>query len=135
MSRRQIEDLVRLSEASAKLNLRDTVTVGDAENAIRLLAESLKQYAINPITGEYDQAAAFYGQPTTVTARIRQLPEIVKRVIKQNPGRPHANRVQLVEYTCNLWKEKEVYVEKLLTVALRDGLLYCPLPGMLGVAA
>ena len=134
MSRRQIEDLVRISEASAKLHLREEVTLVDAENAIRVVATSLKQYGVNPLTGEIDQTAVFYGQPTTVTARIRQLPELVKRIKTQNPDIPHANRVVLVEYACKLWSENEAYVDKLITVALRDGLLYCPLPGMLGVA-
>ena len=133
ISRRQIEDLVRLSEASAKLNLRETVTEGDADNAIRLLAESLKQYGLNPLTNKIDQTSAFYGQPTSVSARISQLPDIVKRVASRQDDKTRVTKTAVVDYAKTLWKEDSSYVEKLITICMRDGMLYCPMPGFVSV--
>jgi replicative DNA helicase Mcm len=44
---RQLEALVRLSEARAKMALRDKVTREDAKAAIRLMNESLRMVALN----------------------------------------------------------------------------------------
>jgi DNA helicase MCM8 len=40
---RQLEALVRLAEARAKLELREVVTKADAEDIVDLMSESLKQ--------------------------------------------------------------------------------------------
>jgi len=48
---RQLESLIRLSEALAKMRLSGTVERVDVEEAYRLMTESLRQSAINPRTG------------------------------------------------------------------------------------
>lgn len=51
---RQFEALVRLSQASAKCRLSDTVEVQDTDKAIFLLKETISQLGIDPDTGELD---------------------------------------------------------------------------------
>lgn len=51
---RQLEGLIRLSEASAKVHLRDEVTVEDSQRAINILKECLKQVGYDPETGKLD---------------------------------------------------------------------------------
>uniref|UniRef100_A0A0N4WV79 DNA replication licensing factor MCM4 n=1 Tax=Haemonchus placei TaxID=6290 RepID=A0A0N4WV79_HAEPC len=51
---RQLESLIRLSEAHAKIRLSDTVTVEDVESAYNLYREALKQSAVDPVTGKVD---------------------------------------------------------------------------------
>jgi len=134
MSRRQIEDLVRISEASAKIHLRDTVTLQDAENAIRVVATSLKQYGIDPITGNIDQTAVLYGKKPTKHQMIAKIPEIVTRLGKRKMGQQdRVKQGELVEYMCTLFKSEEDEMKDLVTVALRDGLLFCPVPGSVAV--
>jgi replicative DNA helicase Mcm len=54
ISARQLEALIRLSEASAKVELRDKVLKKDADKAIELLYYSLSQIGIDPETGKID---------------------------------------------------------------------------------
>jgi len=51
---RQLEGLVRLSESSAKIKLKDTVDVEDAERAIFLVRKSLEETVTDPETGKID---------------------------------------------------------------------------------
>ncbi|MCK4521788.1 MAG: minichromosome maintenance protein MCM, partial [Nanoarchaeota archaeon] len=54
ISPRQLEALVRLSEASAKIRLSDKVTKKDAKNAIKLLEYCLTQVGFDRETGKID---------------------------------------------------------------------------------
>ena len=48
---RQLESLIRLSEAFAKMRLSNEVTENDVEMAYQLQCEALRQSAVNPDTG------------------------------------------------------------------------------------
>ena len=54
ISARQLEGLVRLSEASAKIRLSDKVTKKDAKKAIELMDHCLRQVAFDEKTGQFD---------------------------------------------------------------------------------
>ncbi len=54
ISARQLEGLIRLSEANAKLRLSDSVTKEDAERAINLLDFCLRQVAFDEESGTFD---------------------------------------------------------------------------------
>jgi replicative DNA helicase Mcm len=51
---RQLEGLVRLSEASAKIRLKDVVEIEDARRAIHLVKRSLEETVTDPETGKID---------------------------------------------------------------------------------
>lgn len=51
---RQLESMIRLSEAHAKMRLSPTVEVEDVEEASRLIREAAKSSATDPITGLID---------------------------------------------------------------------------------
>ncbi|MCW1310080.1 MAG: minichromosome maintenance protein MCM, partial [Candidatus Nanoarchaeia archaeon] len=54
ISPRQLEALVRLAEASARVRLSNTVTRSDARRAIRLLRHCLSEVGIDYETGQFD---------------------------------------------------------------------------------
>ncbi|MFW6230825.1 MAG: minichromosome maintenance protein MCM [Nanoarchaeota archaeon] len=54
ISARQLEGLIRLSEASAKMRLAETITRDDAKKAIDLVHYSLTQMGMDPKTGKID---------------------------------------------------------------------------------
>ncbi|CAI8501802.1 unnamed protein product [Hanseniaspora opuntiae] len=49
---RQLESMIRLSEAHAKMRLSDTVDVADVKEACRLMQSAIKAYATDPKTGK-----------------------------------------------------------------------------------
>lgn len=51
---RQLEAIIRLAEASAKIRLKNTVDKEDAEKAVRLQLACLKEVGVDPETGEID---------------------------------------------------------------------------------
>merc|ERR1712173_137255 len=51
---RQLESLIRLSEAHARMRFNDTVEAIDVEEAARLHREALQQSATDPTTGRID---------------------------------------------------------------------------------
>jgi replicative DNA helicase Mcm len=76
MTIRQLEAIIRLSEAAARMRLRDTVTEDDVNLAIKLMDESLKQVATDPETGEVD-IDIIHGMSKRVRDRIAVVKEII----------------------------------------------------------
>eukprot|EP00668_Euglena_longa_P018469 GGOE01023047.1.p1 GENE.GGOE01023047.1~~GGOE01023047.1.p1 ORF type:complete len:848 (-),score=300.82 GGOE01023047.1:364-2577(-) len=86
---RQLESLIRLSEALAKMRLSSVVERVDVQEAYRLMTDSLRQSAINPLTGRMDMGQLFGGVDSSLsnseslTAKLqkylssRQLPSTI----------------------------------------------------------
>ncbi|CCF57303.1 hypothetical protein KAFR_0C03110 [Kazachstania africana CBS 2517] len=51
---RQLESMIRLSEAHAKMRLSDVVELQDVQEAVRLIKTAIKDYATDPKTGKID---------------------------------------------------------------------------------
>ncbi|MCF0226421.1 MAG: minichromosome maintenance protein MCM, partial [Methanobrevibacter sp.] len=90
---RQLEAIIRLAEASAKIKLKETVDKEDAEKAVRLQLACLKEVGVDPETGEIDIDRVEGGTPKSdrdklkkVTDEIEYLEElsiIVNKIVKQ----------------------------------------------------
>lgn len=78
---RQLESLIRLSEAHAKIRLSNTVEIEDVEEAWRLHREALKQSAIDPLTGRIDVSILTTGQSASARQRNLQVQESLKKFI------------------------------------------------------
>ncbi|XP_064641337.1 DNA replication licensing factor mcm4-A-like [Lineus longissimus] len=76
---RQLESLIRLAEAHAKMRLHETVEIDDVQEARRLHREALKQAAVDPSTGKIDISILTTG--ISGAARKRQA-EVVKAIVK-----------------------------------------------------
>ena len=75
---RQLEGLVRLAEASAKIRLKNEVETEDAERAIRLVRRSLEETVTDPETGKIDIDIVTSG----VTHARQNAISIVLKIIK-----------------------------------------------------
>jgi replicative DNA helicase Mcm len=82
ISARQLEALVRLSEASARCRLSNTVTRQDAKNAIDLLHYSLSQVGVDPETGKFDVDRITTGITATERSKIGNVREIIVELEK-----------------------------------------------------
>jgi replicative DNA helicase Mcm len=125
---RQLEALVRLSEASAKVRLADKVTKNDAQRAIDLVHYALSQIGLDPETGQFDIDRISSG----VTASERGNIVLVKEIINElevKSGKTISIEEVLVECSSKGIKEDKVLevIEKLK----RSGDIYEPKKGFI----
>jgi DNA replication licensing factor MCM4 len=79
---RQLENIIRLSEAHARMRLSHFVEREDVEEAIRLIKESLHLYAVDPISGRIDMELLYTGR----SASSIKMEEDLKGEIVRNIG-------------------------------------------------
>ena len=77
---RQLEALVRLAEASARVRLSDTVEVADAERVISIVRSCLQDIGVDPETGEYDADVVETGRSKTQRDRVKNVKAIIKEI-------------------------------------------------------
>jgi len=77
---RQLEAIVRISEACAKVRLGDEVTVDDTKRAIKLLKYSLMQVGYDEETKTFDIDRITTGIPTSKRGKIISLKETISRL-------------------------------------------------------
>lgn len=83
ISARQLQAIIRLSEASARVRLSKNVTKADAERAIRLVEETLKQLGTDPETGKIDIDRITTGITATDRSRISSIKQTMSELESQ----------------------------------------------------
>ncbi len=81
---RQLEALIRLSEASARVKLAPSVEIEDAERAIKLFRTSMEQVGMDPETGDMDIDIITTGQSHSQAVQMRNLLEVIKDWCKEH---------------------------------------------------
>ena len=129
ISPRQLEALMRLSQASAKIRLSNKVEEEDANRAIGLLTYSLSQVGIDPDTGELDIDMIQTGVPKSKRDKMELMLDIIKKVkAKYN----EVNIEVLVEHL-EEYKITEGETEKLLDRLHKEGCIFRPKNGFVSV--
>lgn len=80
---RQLESMIRLSEAHAKMRLSSTVTEHDVEEAVRLIQSALKQAATDARTGLIDMGLLTEGTSASERKRKEDLKNGVLSVVDE----------------------------------------------------
>lgn len=80
---RQLEGLVRLAEASARVRLSDEVMREDAERAMRLVRASLEDVVKDPETGRIDIDIVTSGQTQSSRDHMRTITDIIRSKSKE----------------------------------------------------
>jgi replicative DNA helicase Mcm len=80
ISARQLEALIRLSEASARARLSEKVTVEDARRAIKLVSYFLNQVGMDQETGMLDIDRIATGVPASQRAKIILVRETINKL-------------------------------------------------------
>lgn len=78
---RQLESLIRLSEAHAKVRFSEVVEVLDVEEAYRLHREALKQSATDPLSGKIDVGILTTGLSSAGRKRRFELAQSLRKII------------------------------------------------------
>uniref|UniRef100_A0A6I8RX95 DNA replication licensing factor MCM4 n=1 Tax=Xenopus tropicalis TaxID=8364 RepID=A0A6I8RX95_XENTR len=94
---RQLESLIRLSEAHAKVRFSSKVETIDVEEAKRLHREALKQSATDPRTGIVDISILTTGMSATARKRKEELAQVLKKLIQSKGKTPALKYQQLFE--------------------------------------
>ncbi|MWV66102.1 helix-turn-helix domain-containing protein [Halorubrum sp. JWXQ-INN 858] len=74
---RKLEALVRLSEASARVRLSDTVEREDADRATGIVESCLKDIGVDPETGQFDADVVETGTSKTQRDRIKNIKGLI----------------------------------------------------------
>ncbi|MBN2042891.1 MAG: minichromosome maintenance protein MCM [Candidatus Aenigmarchaeota archaeon] len=120
---RQFEALIRLSEASAKIQLSPEVKKEHAQRAIRLMRSSLRQLGFEPETGMIDIDRSDGATTSRERSKIRVVMEIINDLSKKS------KEIPMSEITSEAKREGIEEVDEVIEKLKREGMLFEPNPG------
>ncbi|EPR79848.1 DNA replication licensing factor MCM4 component [Spraguea lophii 42_110] len=115
---RQLESLIRLSEAHAKIRFSPTIELQDVEEAVRLIKESLLHYAIDPITGKIDMDMIISGKSKSRRDRVDKIKTEIIEMLKNNK-----NKIRKEQLIQKLQNERYI-VDEGLNGLEEEGIIY-----------
>jgi replicative DNA helicase Mcm len=127
---RNLDALVRLSEAHAKMALRTNVTKEDVEEIIKLFKIYLKDIGYDETTGKIDMDRIFMGESRSKINKLTQLMDRLKELFDESEGIALEKKsiIQILELEENLDKE---FIKNALEEAIKEGTLYEPKNNMI----
>src|SRR3990170_6285047 len=124
---RQLESLVRTTEARARVALRKEILVEDAEAAITIMRKSLGEVGVDVTTGKTDIDLIYSGKPKSMRDRLHIILNTIMEMEKETGGM--VEKTALID---KLTKERDMdsqEAEKLLTQLEKEGTIYRPREG------
>jgi len=128
ISARQLEALVRLAEASARIRLSDKVTKEDAKRAIDLLKHCLMQVGYDYETKSFDIDIISTGVPASERSRIHVIREIINDLEEKIGKTIPITEILDVAKSKNI---NESQVEEILERLKREGEVFEPQRGII----
>lgn len=123
---RQLEALVRLSEARAKAFLREKVTVEDARAVTRLMTVSLQDVGIDISTGKMDIDVIMTGKPKSQRDKMQAIISLVA-ALEKDTGSIDENT--FYQELVSKHEIDEGQAKILVNQLIKEGVLYSPKPG------
>lgn len=124
---RQLEAIIRLSEASAKIKLKETVDKEDAEKAVRLQMACLKEVGVDPETGEIDADIVSGGTPKSDRDKIQRVTDEIKLLEEEYAGQAPSN--VLISNMSDKYGLSEDKTEQIIKNLIQKGVIYQPTNG------
>jgi len=113
---RKLEALVRLSEASARIRLSDTVEEEDAQRVIKIVRSCLEEIGMDPETGELDADVIETGTSKSQRDRIKNLKTLIAEIEDEyDEGAPVERVLERAEEAGMETSKVEHEIEKLKT--------------------
>jgi replicative DNA helicase Mcm len=125
---RQLESLVRISEARARVALRKEVTAEDAEAAIIIMKKSLEEVGIDLSSFKVDIDIIMTGKPKSIRDRLHIILSVLMDMEKQTGI---VEKDALVSELENNHKIARGEIERMISQLLREGTIYEPREGCL----
>lgn len=128
---RQLESIVRLAEASARVRLSETITAEDVDRVIGIVKRCLAQIAVDPETGEWDIDYAYTGTSKRQRDRIFTIKKIIEELEELNEnGAPEEEIIKKAQEA----GIEESKTREILSKLKLMGEAYCPKYGVYRVA-
>ncbi len=128
---RQLEALIRLSEASSRIRLGTEVTGDDAKRAITIQQKCMKQVGYDPETGKLD-IDKVEGRPAKSDRdKIRIVTEVLGELGEEYGGRTPKNI--LITEMSDRYNMSEEKAEEILRILKRKGIIFEPQQGYLKI--
>ena len=124
---RQLEAIIRLAEACAKIKLKETVDREDAEKAVRLQMACLKEVGVDPETGEMDADIVGGGTPKSDRDKIQRVTEEIKLLEEEYAGDAPLN--VLLSNMSDKYGVSEDKTEQIVRNLIQKGVIYEPRHG------
>ena len=124
---RQYEGLIRLSEASAKIQLRSKATVEDAQRAIDILKFSLRQFGFDPETGLIDIDRAEGSISSSQRSNIRIVLDVIERMSKEM----NTKTIPMSDVIVRAREEGVKNADEIIRSMLNEGTLFSPKIGFI----
>jgi len=125
---RQLESLVRVSEARARSGLRKEVTGEDADAAITLMKKSLEEVGIDMSSYKADIDLIMTGRPKSVRDKLQV---VLTAVVEMEKETGSVNKDALVAALEENNKLSRSEIDRMIGQLLREGTLYEPGEGKL----
>ena len=128
---RQLEALIRLSEASSRIRLGTEVTGVDAKRAITIQQKCMKQVGYDPETGKLD-IDKVEGRPAKSDRdKIRIVTEVIGELGEEYGGRTPKNI--LITEMSDRYNMSEEKAEEIIKILKRKGIIFEPQQGYLKI--
>ncbi|MCL7416076.1 MAG: minichromosome maintenance protein MCM [ANME-2 cluster archaeon] len=125
---RQLEALVRLAEASARMRLSNIITTTDVNRIIRIVTESLKQVMTDPETGKLDADIISTGMAKSQRDKAKLIRDIIREIQQDHDGKAQKTEVILRAKEAGMDEDKaEEFIKRLK----REGSIFEPTNGFL----
>jgi replicative DNA helicase Mcm len=125
---RQLESLVRIAEARARVALRKEVAAEDAEAAVAIMKRSLEEVGIDLSSYKMDIDIIMTGKPKSVRDKLQT---VLSTLMEMEKDTGLVDRTALLSELETRFKVPRGEAERLIGTLLREGTIYEPREGYL----
>ena len=125
---RQLESLVRVAEARARVALRPEVSAEDAESAIAIMKRSLEEVGIDMSSYKVDIDLIMTGRPKSIRDRLGI---VISTIVDMEKITGIVEKDALVNELETKHKIPRGEIERMISQLLREGTIYEPREGSL----
>jgi replicative DNA helicase Mcm len=125
---RQLESIIRLAEARARVALREEVTAEDAKRAILLMSKSLEQVGMDISTGKIDIDIIMTGKPKSLRDKLQVVIGVIVALSKQTGMAEEEAVYKTLEEEYGISRSEAA---NLIQQLRKDGTVYAPKDGFL----
>jgi len=125
---RQLESLVRIAEARARMALREQVLGEDAERAIEIMKKSLEQVGIDVSSNKFDIDILMTGKPKSLRDKMSVILGLITSMEKETGMVDKALLVERLQSEYDILSGES---ERMIGQMLKEGTLFAPREGFL----